>query len=309
MLPFADGTDQMGSCRAPAAFANIYGFRPTTGLIASDRTFQDPKIPVLTTPGCFAKTPEDMSLLLDSIVGSNNNDPLSFDLDNKFEFSNLTDKEFSKIKLVLLEDVIEKYHFEKGIIEMCKNKLNKLRDHVKVESINSKLKTSDIWDSWTCFRAKGIFNDTKNMQIQNINDMTEQAIWEYNKGSKINDDDIKIAFDKKNKTLIQIEEIFKKFDFIILPSSQVFPFNKNIQYPKKINEQELDTYHRWLEVFIISSLFDLPTLTVPIGFNETGSPMGLQIIAKKGDDIKLLSFAKTYEKIYKYSNIKAKFKL
>ena len=67
---------------------------------------------------------------------------------------------------------------------------------------------------WTCFRAKGIFNDTKNMQIQNINDMTEQAIWEYNKGSKINDDDIKIAFDKKTKTLIQIEEIFKKFDFI-----------------------------------------------------------------------------------------------
>ena len=88
-----------------------------------------------------------MSLLLDSVVGSNNNDPLSFDLDNKFEFSNLTDKEFSKIKLVLLEDVIEKYPFEKGIIEMCMNKLNKLRDHVKVEFINSKLKTSDIWDT------------------------------------------------------------------------------------------------------------------------------------------------------------------
>ena len=68
----------------------------------------------------------------------------------------------------------------------------------------------------------------------------------------------------------------------MLPSSQVFPFNKNIQYPKKINDQELDTYHRWLEVFIISSLFDLPTLTVPIGFNENGNPMGLQIIAKKG---------------------------
>ena len=77
---------------------------------------------------------------------------------------------------------------------------------------------------------------------------------------------------------------------------------------KKINDQKLDTYHRWLEVFIISSLFDLPTLTVPIGFNENGFSMGLQIIAKKGDDIKLISFAKTYEKIYKYSNIKVKFK-
>ena len=29
LLPFADGTDQMGSCRGPAAYANIYGFRPT----------------------------------------------------------------------------------------------------------------------------------------------------------------------------------------------------------------------------------------------------------------------------------------
>ena len=63
-----------------------------------------------------------------------------------------------------------------------------------------------------------------------------------------------------------------------------------------------------MEVFIISSLFDLPTLTVPIGFNENGKPMGLQIIAKKGNDIKLLSFAKIYEKMFKYSNIKPIFK-
>ena len=38
LLPFADGTDMMGSCRAPAAYANIYGFRPTTGLIPTDRS-------------------------------------------------------------------------------------------------------------------------------------------------------------------------------------------------------------------------------------------------------------------------------
>ena len=37
LLPFADGTDQMGSCRGPAAYSNIYGFRPTPGLIASSR--------------------------------------------------------------------------------------------------------------------------------------------------------------------------------------------------------------------------------------------------------------------------------
>ena len=304
MLPFADGTDQMGSCRGPAAFANIYGFRPTTGLIASDRTYQHPKIPVLTTPGFFAKTPDDMSLLLDFVVGSNRLDPLSFDIDGKFENTNLSDKEFSKIKIVVLNNLIESYDFEKGIVEMFEDKLINLKNYSKVENISSKIKTTDIWDSWTCFRAKSIYHDTKNMQIQNISHMTEQAIWEYNKGLEINDEDIKIAYNKKNKNLIQIEEIFKKFDFIVLPSSQVFPFNKDIQYPKRINGVELDTYHRWLEIFILPSLFDLPTLSVPIGFNKNGFPMGMQIIANKGNDLKLLSFAKRYEEIYQYSKIK-----
>ena len=37
LLPFADGTDMMGSCRTPAAFANVYGFRPTPGIIPDYR--------------------------------------------------------------------------------------------------------------------------------------------------------------------------------------------------------------------------------------------------------------------------------
>ena len=56
----------------------------------------------------------------------------------------------------------------------------------------------------------------------------------------------------------------------------------------------------------IPSLFNLPTLSVPIGFNKNGFPMGMQIIANKGKDLKLLSFAKRYEEIYQYSTVKLK---
>ena len=57
----------------------------------------------------------------------------------------------------------------------------------------------------------------------------------------------------------------------------------------------------------MSSLLDLPTITVPVGFNENGMPMGMQIIAKKFDDLKLLAFAKRYEGIINYSKLKPKF--
>ncbi|GIT33705.1 MAG: hypothetical protein Ct9H300mP4_00240 [Gammaproteobacteria bacterium] len=43
------------------------------------------------------------------------------------------------------------------------------------------------------------------------------------------------------------------------------------------------------------------TISVPVGFNQKGLPMGMQIIGKKGDDLKVVSFAKKYEEIFTFS--------
>ena len=88
-----------------------------------------------------------------------------------------------------------------------------------------------------------------------------------------------------------------KYDFLAIPSAQVFPFDKELEYPNQISSFALDTYHRWMEVVILSSLLGLPTISVPVGFNNNGLPMGMQIIGKKGDDLKVISFAKTYKDI------------
>ena len=80
LIPYADGTDQMGSCRNPAAYSNIYGFRPTPGVIASARSDNQKNIPILTTPGFLSRTPDDMSIILDSVTGKNNLDPYSLEL-------------------------------------------------------------------------------------------------------------------------------------------------------------------------------------------------------------------------------------
>ena len=309
LLPFADGTDMMGSCRAPAAYANIYGFRPTTGLIPTDRSNEkkNDNFPILTSPGCFAKNPIEMALLLDCIVGSDHLDPFSIDINGSFKESKITDKQLSNIKIGWLKDMNNTYKFEQGIISMCEVKLKELEKHnIFIETLQPQINSSEMWDSWTTLRAKSIFDDTESMKIQNIEDMTYQAIWEYKKGVNIKSEEIEKALDQKKNCIKEVDKVFKDYDFLILPSAQVFPFDKNLQFPKKINEFELDTYHRWIEVFIMSSLLDLPTITVPVGFNENGMPMGMQIIAKKFDDLKLLAFAKRYEEIFNYSKIKPK---
>ena len=307
LLPFADGTDQMGSCRGPAAYANIYGFRPTPGLIPVDRTNQNSDLPILTTPGCFATNPNNMSILLDEIVGSDSLDKFSFDLSGSFKNQNISDKEFSAFKIGWLSNMNGNYNIEKDILRICENKLRDLEKiNIKVELLKPKINTDILWKSWTTLRAKSIYEDTLAMNISDINTMTYQAIWEYNKGKEIKSEEIRLALDLKQQCLSQINLIFQNFDFLALPSAQIFPFDKNLQYPKNINNIELDTYHRWLEVFILSSLLELPTITIPVGFNKDGMPMGMQIIGRNKDDLKVFNFANMYEKAFNFSKNKPK---
>ena len=305
LLPFADGTDQMGSCRGPAAYANIYGFRPTPGLISVDRTNQKNNLSTLTTPGCLARNPDDMSILLDEIIGRDSLDKFSFDLDGLFKNQKISDKEFSAFKVGWLSNMNGEYNIEKEILDICENKLKELEKiNIKVEELKPKINNEFLWKSWTTLRAKSIFEDTLAMNILDVNSMTYQAIWEYNQGKQINSEDIQSAIDKKQQCLNQINLIFRNFDFFAIPSAQAYPFDKNLQFPKNINGIELDTYHRWLEVFILSSLLELPTVTIPVGFNKNGMPMGMQIIGRNKDDLNVFSFAYKYEDIFNYSKIK-----
>ena len=89
------------------------------------------------------------------------------------------------------------------------------------------------------------------MELKDINKMTSQAIWEYNKGVKLNDENIKKAMSLREICNEEVNKIFQNNDFLALPSQQVFHFDKNLQYPNQINHENLDTYHRWIEVVIL----------------------------------------------------------
>ena len=246
-----------------------------------------------------------MAFLLDEIVGSDVKDDYSFNLNQPFKNQKIDEKDFINIKIGWLSNMSSNYKIENKILDICEKQLKKLEDlNIKIEKLKPDFDHDSLWSSWITFRSKSIYEDTLAMNIKDITTMTYQAIWEYNNGKNISDKDLQIAKDQKNKCYEQIENIFKNFDFLALPSAQIFPFDKTLQFPKKINSFELDTYHRWLEIFILSSLLELPTITVPVGFDKKGIPMGMQIIGKNKSDLKLFAFVKKYEEIFNFSKFK-----
>ena len=89
--------------------------------------------------------------------------------------------------------------------------------------------------------------------------------------------------------------LFETYDFLILPSAQVFPFEAEIDWPKAVDGRAMDTYHRWMEVVIGPTMAGLPVAAMPAGFGANGLPAGIQIIGPPRGDRKVLEAASAYE--------------
>ncbi|MGX9350802.1 amidase family protein [Shimia sp. W99] len=88
--------------------------------------------------------------------------------------------------------------------------------------------------------------------------------------------------------------LFEQYDVLALPVAQCWPFPVDWEWPSEINGVAMDTYHRWMQVMVPVSLLGLPAISVPVGFNDQGLPMGVQLIGAKGSDTALLEVAQAY---------------
>ncbi|WP_229502561.1 amidase family protein [Malacoplasma iowae] len=89
------------------------------------------------------------------------------------------------------------------------------------------------------------------------------------------------------RTLIinAIEDVFKKYDFVLMPgSSSVAPLIDDLN-SKKYNDTETDDYLQ------IANFGGYPSVTVPMGKIDK-YPIGINIMGKINEDASVLSFAK-----------------
>ena len=126
---------------------------------------------------------------------------------------------------------------------------------------------------------------------ENSHLLKDTIIWEIERGKKLKDENIKIAKEKRLFLKEKINEILSIYKFLILPSSQVFPFDKKDEFPKSINGTKTKTYHQWLEITILPSLIGLPVISIPNNKSNSKSVLATQIIGAKNTEKELLELA------------------
>lgn len=106
--------------------------------------------------------------------------------------------------------------------------------------------------------------------------------------------DVFEASAKRSDLYYGFRRLFEEFDYVLLPTAQVMPFDAAQPWPQQVAGRSMSTYHRWMEVSTIATLINAPALAVPAGFVD-GLPVGLQLIGTNHGERDLLEFALTWE--------------
>jgi amidase len=296
MLPFADGSDLGGSLRNPAAFNNILGFRPSHGRVPHwprQETFMDQ----LMTEGPLARSADDLALLLSVQAGYDPRVPLALDAATP-DWHDQLGADLRGKRIGWLGDLSGYLAFEPGILEMCKTALDRFNEAgILVESIQPDFDWKCIWRAFVVLRqfdmgAKfaAAYDDAKTRDL-----MKPELQWEIENSRALRVHDVQQAMIDRTAWYDMALSLFERFDYLAVPSAQVFPFAIEKRWPEQIADRKMDSYHRWIEVMVPGTLTGCPIMSLPVGFNAAGLPMGVQIIGRPRNDLSVLQLTHLFE--------------
>jgi amidase len=298
MTPLADGSDFGGSLRNPAGWNNIFGFRPSFGRVPSvpnsDVFWQN-----FATAGPMARSVEDLALLLSVQAGSDLRSPFSLP-DDPAIFAGALDQDWKGKRIGWLGDLGGALPMEAGILDTCVKALEGFKAlGMTVEAASLSEPAGDMWRTAVTLRHWSVGSDLQAFYDDPAKraQMKPEAIWEVEGGMKLTGPQLAAASAGRTRIYQAFRQAFERFDFLVLPTAQVFPFENATRWPKSIAGVEMDSYHRWMEVTLPPTMAGLPTLAAPAGFGGARRlPIGLQIIGPNHADLAVLKLGHAYEK-------------
>jgi Asp-tRNA(Asn)/Glu-tRNA(Gln) amidotransferase A subunit family amidase len=296
MVPLCTGSDTGGSLRNPAAFCGIVGFRPTPGLVPSDkRPMGWSNLPVL---GPMARTVPDTCLLLSTIAGDDACDPLATTVHGRTvhrpeHFSPPAPVDLSRLRVALTPD----FGFaptERHIAEIFAERTASFR-HVFARAEQATPDCAGVDEAFEILRATAMLTTHLEKVRTRPQDVGPNIRANVEEGLRYTAADVSRAQALQTALYRRWQGFFQHYDVILTPSITISPRSWRELYPAEIDGKPTRTYFHWLALAYAVTLPGHPAVSLPVGVDRLGMPFGLQIVGPRGGDAFVLSVAAALE--------------
>jgi len=290
LAPVVSGSDTGGSLRNPAAFCNVVGFRPSIGRVPN------PKAAfawwTLSTSGCLGRSVADLAYVLSTIAGPDSRAPLSINEPGEI-FARPLSRSFKGARVAWFKD-LGGAPFDprvRTVVDGHRKTFESLG--CIVEQAESDFAPAEIafrtlraWSSATTYVA----------QLRDHQDAFKDTLkGEIEEGLRLTGADVARAEIAHGKLWRGFQAFMEKYDYFVLPTTQLPPFDVDTPYPTEIAGVKFNSYIDWMKSCWYISATGNPAASVPAGFTPEGLPVGVQIVGRYQQDFSVLQMAHAFE--------------
>ncbi|MGH3354923.1 MAG: amidase family protein, partial [Nocardioidaceae bacterium] len=291
MTPLAEGSDMGGSLRNPAAFCNVVGLRPSPGRVP---TWPAPAAwSTLSVQGPMARTVADAALMLSAMAGPDNRSPIALQ-DGGADFAVPLERDLAGLRVAWSPDLGGGVTVDPRVVRALEPQIEVFAAlGCEVERACPDFSGADeifrILRAWQFELALGPVVDRHRDKVK------PSVVWNVEVGRKLTGRDIGRAEMLHTQLFHRMREFFQHHDVLLLPVSQVPPFDSSLEYPQTIDGVPQETYLDWMRSAYWVSATGNPALSVPGGFTDEGLPVGLQIVGPHQADLLVLQVGHAFE--------------
>lgn len=298
MAPLCTGSDTGGSLRNPAAFCGVVGFRPSPGVVPGNGRAVG--LVHLSTSGPMARNVDDVALMLSVLARPDRADPVTPVAEGRTlwdpaQMACPPRTDAARWRVAFTEDF--GFAPTEGIVRRALAR--------RVEFLRPHLGALDNAHP-DCAGADRIFAVLRGVAVlaTHLEGVRKQpgsygpnVLANVEEALAFSVEDVTRAFVAQAAYYRRWQTFFETTDFLLSPAVTISPRDWHELYPKEIDGRQTESYYHWLALAYATTLAGHPSITIPVGRDETGMPFGLQIVGRRNEDAGLLSFAREIEAI------------
>lgn len=305
-----DGSDMGGSLRTPASFNNVVGMRPSNGRV--------PHVPPgnawawLAQKGFMARTVGDVALLMSVGSGPHPDGPCSiqqpgsvFDLP-ELRLGAQVDPDLRGLRVGLSPDLGGMLEVEPAVREVVAATAEVLAGLGAVvdDSVPDLREADRVFAVQRAHDFVAAFGELVRTETSRPDGgrVKDTVVWNTRLGWDLTVEDLVAKDLARGRLWRSTRRWFETHDVLVLPTSQVLPFDAGLEFPTSINGRPMQTYLDWMRAVCVISATGCPAISVPAGFSPDGLPVGIQMVAAPGRDVELLRVAAAFEAATRYAD-------